>query len=266
MARYEHRPIYKKAMDLTKYFEKIVRNFSHHHKYSRERAEGKEQGVGELGAFARKFPTCLRRTFQLLTKMEVQAMCKKELYVPGAAIVMIIAFVMFFPLIGTTGDLEPGTAPAPTMKTLDQIPPTWSQNIPVANRFELVLDGAAVLDKETGLVWERSPSTGTVQWRWANSTCYVNRKLGNRRGWRLPTIEELLSLIDKSVAGPPYLPTGHPFITNAQSSFYWSATTSAIDTDKKWTLNFNTAEIGNHDKSNSFYVWCVRGGQGYDAY
>ncbi len=34
MARYEHLPIYKKAMDLSIYFEKIVRNFSRYHKYT----------------------------------------------------------------------------------------------------------------------------------------------------------------------------------------------------------------------------------------
>jgi hypothetical protein len=34
MARYEHLPIYKKAMDLAIYFEKIVRNFSRYHKYT----------------------------------------------------------------------------------------------------------------------------------------------------------------------------------------------------------------------------------------
>ncbi|MCP4254070.1 MAG: four helix bundle protein [Candidatus Scalindua sp.] len=34
MARYEHLPIYKKAMDLTIYFEKIVRNFSRYNKYT----------------------------------------------------------------------------------------------------------------------------------------------------------------------------------------------------------------------------------------
>lgn len=34
MARYEHLPIYKQAMDLTVYFEKIVRNFSRYHKYT----------------------------------------------------------------------------------------------------------------------------------------------------------------------------------------------------------------------------------------
>ena len=34
MARYEHLPIYQKAMDLTIYFEKIVGNFSRYHKYT----------------------------------------------------------------------------------------------------------------------------------------------------------------------------------------------------------------------------------------
>jgi len=34
MARYEHLSIYKKAMDLAVYLEKIVRNFSRYHKYT----------------------------------------------------------------------------------------------------------------------------------------------------------------------------------------------------------------------------------------
>ena len=34
MARYEHLPIYKKAMDLSIYFEKTVRNFSRYNKYT----------------------------------------------------------------------------------------------------------------------------------------------------------------------------------------------------------------------------------------
>ena len=34
MAQYEHLPIFKKAYDLTLYFEKVVRNFSRYHKYT----------------------------------------------------------------------------------------------------------------------------------------------------------------------------------------------------------------------------------------
>lgn len=33
MAQYEHLPIYKKAYDLTLYFDKVVRNFSRYNKY-----------------------------------------------------------------------------------------------------------------------------------------------------------------------------------------------------------------------------------------
>ncbi len=34
MAQYEHLPIYRKAMDVAVYFEKIVRNFSRYNKYT----------------------------------------------------------------------------------------------------------------------------------------------------------------------------------------------------------------------------------------
>ena len=34
MARYEHLPVYKAAMDMTIYFEQIVRHFARYHKYT----------------------------------------------------------------------------------------------------------------------------------------------------------------------------------------------------------------------------------------
>ena len=64
---------------------------------------------------------------------------------------------------GPKGPPKP-PAPDPVMdklnlilEKLEQIPPVWSQILPASERFELVLDGKAVLDKETGLVWERTP-------------------------------------------------------------------------------------------------------------
>ena len=49
MARYEHLPIYKQAMDLTVYVEKIVRNFSRYHKYTLgSELRGKSREVVEL--------------------------------------------------------------------------------------------------------------------------------------------------------------------------------------------------------------------------
>src|SRR5262245_52999069 len=43
----------------------------------------------------------------------------------------------------------------------------------------------AVLDKETGLVWEKSPQTVSARWSVARRTC-VEKNVGGQKGWRLP--------------------------------------------------------------------------------
>ena len=166
-------------------------------------------------------------------------------------------------LIGA-GDLDPGVPPAPTMKTLDEIPPTWSQKIDDASeRFVLVLDGGAVLDKETGLVWEQSPEITTRNWRYACDYCY-DREIDGRKGWRLPTIEELASLVHDTPQGPA-LPSGHPF-DDVQTSYYWSSTTWAEHADFARIVNISYGSVTFDQKSFNFYVWCVRGGSGHDGW
>ncbi len=145
----------------------------------------------------------------------------------------------------------------------DLIQPVWSRVMPAAERFQLVMNDEAVLDRETGLVWERSPDTTQRTWASAIAHCYAE-EVGGRKGWRLPTIEELASLIDTTQPAPT-LPAGHPFL-NVQSDWYWSATTSPFSTSSAWVVNFNNGIVGSLDESNGFYVWCVRGGHGYDAY
>ncbi len=127
------------------------------------------------------------------------------------------------------------------------------------------MNGAAVLDKETCLVWEQSPVTATGAWAGALSHCF-NKKVGERKGWRLPTIEELATLVDDT-QGPPTLPSGHPFDTTAvQSSYYWSSTTDPTDATDAWVVDLGRGDVFNDFKDNSNFVWCVRGGQGHDAY
>ena len=182
----------------------------------------------------------------------------------AAAVVAAFACLTFM-CSGTAfaGSLEPSAPPGPTMKTLDEIPPTWSQILPASTRFVLVMGGVAVLDKETGLVWQQSPTATTFAWESAHNFC--NQLIaGGRLGWRLPTLQELASLLDPSVAFPdPKLPNGHPF-SNVQLSVYWSATTYAGDTSSARFVRFDSAFVGFGDKSSSFSVWCVRGGHGVD--
>src|SRR5712692_129804 len=104
----------------------------------------------------------------------------KNLY---AGLTAILALVMFSP-VSALADI-------------------WGQPIPpfsVPPRFEVLLsyNDQAVLDNETGLVWEQSP--GVVRRNWSNAHIHCNQKIvGNRKGFRLPTIQELASLIDPSV-------------------------------------------------------------------
>jgi len=179
---------------------------------------------------------------------------------------VIITFIMLIAANQTiAGDLDPDGPPGSTMKTLDEVTPTWSQKLPASERFKLVMGGAAVLDKETGLVWEQSLDTGTRSWTNAHLHC-LQREVSNRYGWHLPTAEELASLID-STQPSPSLPDGHPF-NNVQSSIYWSSTTSVLNTDFAWSIYLGPDNVGVYHnlKSNSYYVWCVRGGYGHDAY
>lgn len=175
-----------------------------------------------------------------------------------------IISLMMFSTPALAGDLNPSAPPGPTMKTLDQIPPTWDQVLPASERFKLVMGGAAVLDKETGLVWEKSPDTG--QYNWANAQYHcISKTVGGRNGWRLPAIQELTSLVDTSVSGTPKLPSGHPF-SNVQLSDYWSATTDTNHTNSAWYVFIGDGYVMYSAKSyDKDYVWCVRGGSVPDA-
>jgi hypothetical protein len=145
--------------------------------------------------------------------------------------------------------------------------PPWSQKLPCdtkANcpRFMTVLNGYGVLDKETGLVWAKAPGylTGRI-WEDALDYCY-NLNLGGRAGWRLPSVEELRSLIDPNKKSPA-LPGGHPF-TNVGSTDYWSSTVAFASgsTDYAWKVDIYDGKAGRCSKTGcTIQVWPVRSGQ-----
>jgi hypothetical protein len=157
-------------------------------------------------------------------------------------------------LVGLAGDpAGAATASGPYYAT-----PSWDQTLPASTRFIVLsnFNGEAVLDRETGLVWERSPSTIQRNWLNAQDSC-PSREVGGRLGWRLPTVQELASLADRTQSDPT-LPAGHPF--DVQSSFYWSATPSAAHSGDAWVVYFGDGDVFTSSPANTLYVWCVRGG------
>ena len=122
-------------------------------------------------------------------------------------------------------------------------------------RFEMREDG--VLDRLTGLLWHRSANLTPqpVRWREALAAVDALNLAGARTDWRLPTINELESLVDCAVHSPA-LPIGHPF-TDVQD-IYWSSTTSLFEPDWAWALYLEKGATGIGLKRYAqFSVWAV---------
>jgi hypothetical protein len=116
--------------------------------------------------------------------------------------------------------------------------------------------GAAVLDRETGLVWERKPfayqpsntffptSTSFVN---AYDSCAVFDQTGGRAGWRLPRLDELMSLLDAQTFS---LPAGHPF-----QGVYGTTDSGGLVVGTFWVSDVNADQ-----PTQRYFVKLVQGG------
>ncbi len=122
-----------------------------------------------------------------------------------------------------------------------------------------------VTDNLTGLIWLKNADCfGEKLWADALSDCngLADPQCGLSDGsvagdWRLPNRFELQSLWDLSQYDPA-LPPGHPFTGVQSSSFYWSATTVANDTDGKWLVHMRYSGVAYDYEIDDYYVWPVR--------
>ena len=140
--------------------------------------------------------------------------------------------------------------------------PSWDQKI-TTGRFVVLTNwnNDAVLDRETGLVWEKTPSAPVQQHLDVAHFYCFNLTTGGRKGWRLPSMPELASLVDPTQSSPS-LPSGHPF--TIQSHSYWASTNFAPPTAGSF-LDFNDGTARLDSGGPFWYTWCVRGGPGVDS-
>ena len=157
---------------------------------------------------------------------------------------------------GDDGDLEKGVA--------------WPNP-----RFTDNGDGT-ITDNLTGLIWLKDANCfGTRTWNNALSDCngLADGSCGLTDGssagdWRLPNRNELESLFHKgyynpalpNTAGTGQWSEGDPF-SNVLSTYYWSSTTYASETDYAWNVYMYYGYVTSHGSKNVYYyVWPVRGG------
>ena len=112
-----------------------------------------------------------------------------------------------------------------------------------------------VTDTETRLMWQQDTCPNKMSWDDAIKYC-ENLELAGHKDWRLPTVEELISLIDFNKYRPAIDTVYFPC---TMSSNYWSSTTYAIYTVIAWLVYFLNGYVANYDKSIAYYVRAVRG-------
>ncbi len=138
--------------------------------------------------------------------------------------------------------------------------PSWDQTMPAATRFVVLtnFNSEAVLDRETGLVWQQNPAVLSESWNAA--TNYAGAcpaaVTGGRSGWRLPRLDEIQTLNTGIFTG---LPAGHPFGANAHGTF-WTANTTDSTHAVGWGIASADGEsVGVFLKTYALNSWCVRG-------
>lgn len=119
---------------------------------------------------------------------------------------------------------------------------------------------SVTVDNRTGLMWVTNPVdagiSGTPNWEGAITLCEGLTYAGFT-DWRLPNINELVSIVDFSRQSPSI---NKAYFLNTQTSYYWSSTTYVPSSSFAWLVYFNNGHMVYYDKTNSYYVRCVRGG------
>jgi len=120
----------------------------------------------------------------------------------------------------------------------------------------LMAEITIVKDPKTNLMWEDTPHVKETKITQPRAKVYCSElKAGGFEDWRLPTIQELLTIIDYSRISPALL---KEFSYVDDESFYWTQTTVADESDAFWGVNFKRGASSKASEYYDRYVRCVR--------
>jgi hypothetical protein len=109
-----------------------------------------------------------------------------------------------------------------------------------------------VKDTRTQLTWQREPAPGSYEWEPAGAYCASLTLAGLR--WRLPSVKEVLSLVDPTRYNPSSDPTAFP----ADNTLLWTATKTRRNAAKAWYVSFETGFLASSELTSQLYVRCVQ--------
>ncbi|HKU39179.1 MAG TPA: DUF1566 domain-containing protein [Polyangiales bacterium] len=112
-----------------------------------------------------------------------------------------------------------------------------------------------VRDNSTELTWQQGSDSMRRTWSDAGVYCAQLQLVGG--GWRLPTLNELLTIVDPARTTAPVIDS--KAFPGTPADTFWSANGFTGDAKYAWTIDFrygNSAK--DHAKSAGAYVRCVR--------
>jgi hypothetical protein len=111
-----------------------------------------------------------------------------------------------------------------------------------------------VTDNVTGLVWQQSAPLIQYTQTAALAHC-TSLSLGGHADWRLPSVVELVSIVDSSTYNPSIDGTVFP---GTPVDYFWSSTQYAGAADSAWGVYFNNGYTDYNGVSIIYSVRCVR--------
>jgi hypothetical protein len=173
------------------------------------------------------------------------------------------------------GDTADGGCTGPSLSTCaagtvcerlapaDCVDPSWAEwpmpNLPAdatagAPNPESYTDNGdgTVTDNVTGLMWQQAVPATTSAQAAAVATC-ATLTLAGDDDWRLPSVIELVSIVDYGHASPSINGTYFP---GTPPGYFWSS--SSIGTTYAWKVSFTDGSTSTEDFTATYNVRCVR--------
>jgi hypothetical protein len=121
-----------------------------------------------------------------------------------------------------------------------------------ASRMTLQTDTA--LDAATGLTWQRGWQPATT-WLAALAAC-ESLTLAGQSDWRLPTLKELLTIVEDTALSPSTDVAAFP---NTPAEWFWASTPGMIDSNYGQTVSFTDGFCTPAAGTQLYLSRCVRG-------
>jgi hypothetical protein len=110
-------------------------------------------------------------------------------------------------------------------------------------------------------MWERTANVAATSWWYtpaqADSYCADNTLAGHS-DWRLPSVTELISIVDFTVSSPAIDSAAFPGTLGTVAHLFWTSTPHARSAGYRWYVSFDDGTIWNDRPVHAWPARCVR--------